>query len=464
MKNHKRRLSAKIWGISLIFPFLTVGCAGNEPQTQAPQAIAVELQQLRAATLIDSSEYVGTLEARQRVTVAASRTSGRIVDILVDEGQRVTQGQQLAEIQPQQEQEDVRSRVGDLNAVLSELQAAEAELRQREAERDQATAEIERAKAEVAREEANVADARGQLSLAQVNYERSTFLVKEGARPQQDLDDRNRDLNTAKTQLEARLKARDAAQGSLQASKDNLRAAQKRVEIALANIDSVRGRITSAQGALGAQTQQLEFNFILAPISGIVGNFNSVKEGDVVNQGEQITTITDNQVLLLNINIPIENLDRLRTGLPVEIIKPDGSPGVGGQITFIAPLVDQNAQSVLVKAQFVNDGTLKDEQYVRVRVIWDTKPGVLIPTTAVTSLGSQKFVFVAREGDSKEGQSELIARQIPITVGAIQGQAYQVIDGVKPGERIAVSNILSLKDKLPIKEASVEAQQPVNQL
>ncbi len=117
--------------------------------------------------------------------------------------------------------------------------------------------------------------------------------------------------------------------------------------------------------------------------------------------------------------------------------------------------MEQNAQSILVKMAFRNNGSLRDRQYVQVRVIWDTQPGVLVPTSAISSLGGQKFVFVAQPGES---QDALVAKQVPVKVGAIQGQSYQVISGVKPGDRIAVSRILDLKDGRSIKEASITTQ------
>jgi hypothetical protein len=130
----------------------------------------------------------------------------------------------------------------------------------------------------------------------------------------------------------------------------------------------------------------------------------------------------------------------------VEIIKADGSTGVSGQVTFIAPLVNQGAQAILVKMTFRNDGSLRNNQYVRVRLIWEQKPGVLVPTTAVTSLGSQKFVFVAEQSKPKQGETSLVVKQKPINVGNIQGQSYQVLSGLDAGERVAVSRILELRD------------------
>ena len=179
--------------------------------------------------------------------------------------------------------------------------------------------------------------------------------------------------------------------------------------------------------------------------------------GDFVNTGQVITTLNDNKRFDLNVNVPTENQNRLRQGLPVEIIKTDGSPNIRGRITFIAPLVDQTAQSILVKMTFDNDRSLRNNQYVKVRVVWNEKPGVLVPTSAVTSLGSQKFVFVAQKGTEKE-KAKLVAKQTPVTVGTIQGQAYQVISGVKPGDRVAVSRILDLRDGRPIADADTITQ------
>ncbi len=434
---------------------LTTGCASNEPAATGPQAVEVKLETLKPATLVDSNAYVGTLEARQRVALAPSRTSGRIKAILVREGDRVTQGQKLVEIEPQQQQQDLVAATGNLNVAIANLKVAEAEYRTQKAQRDAAKANVEEARANLARSEADVQEVEANLVLVEKNYERAKFLESEGVVTTESLDQAIRDLNNTQAQLQSRIKTRDASKEALNAQQDRLQAAERLVEGALASVDGNQSAIVRAQGQQGATAVNLGYNFLLSPITGVIGEFNEKKIGDSVTIGEEITSITDNEVFYLNVNIPTENRNRLRRGLPVELIKPDGSPGVRGQITYIAPVVDQNAQSILVKMAFRNDGSLRDRQYVQARVIWETQPGVLIPTTAVSSLGGQKFVFLAQPGESEDS---LVAKQIPVQVGAIQGQSYQVISGVKPGDRIAVSRILDLKDGRPITEASLTTQ------
>ncbi len=439
-------------GSTLMVSLLATGCASTEPTATGPQPVEVKLQTLEPATLVDSNAYVGTLEARQRVELAPSRTNGRIKKIFVQEGDRVSQGQRLIEIEPQQQQQDLVAATGNLKVAMADLKAAEAEYRQREAERDRALADIETARANLASTDAEVQRVQAELTLAEQNYDRAKFLESEDVVPTQTLDDATRTLNATKAQLQSTIKTRDASREALNAQQNNSQAAERRVEQALANVESRRSAIVQAQGQQGATAVTLGYNFLVAPINGVIGEFNEKKIGDSVSIGEPITTITDNQVFYLNVNVPIENRNRLRQGLPVELINQDGSPGVQGQITYIAPQVDQNAQSVLVKMAFRNDGSLRDRQYVRARVIWDRQPGVLIPTSAVSSLGGQKFVFLAEPGESQES---LVAKQVPVEVGAIEGQSYQVISGVKPGDRIAVSRILDLKDGRPIQEASL---------
>ena len=440
--------------------WLTSGCSTTQEQTTGVQPIPVQLKTLQSATLIDSSAYVGTLEAKQRVDLAPSRTNGRIVNILVKEGDIVRRGQKLIEIEPQQQKEELVAATGNLNVAIADLRSAEAEFRQREAERDRARADVENAKATLASTEADVQRVQAELILAEKNYDRAKFLEAEDVVTKESLDQATRTLETTQAQLQSQIKTRDATAEALKAAQQNLLAAERRVDQALANVDSRQSAITQAKGQRGSTAVTLDYNFLTAPIDGVVGAFNTHKIGDNVSIGETITTITDNQTFNLNVNVPTENRDRLRPGLPVEIIKTDGSLNVQGSITYIAPLVEQNAQSILVKMTFPNDGSLRDRQYVRARVIWETQPGVLVPTTAVTSLGGQKFVYVAQPG---EAQNSLVAKQIPVEVGAIQGQSYQVISGVEPGDRVAVSRILDLKDGRPIEEAALASQQTTEQ-
>jgi multidrug efflux pump subunit AcrA (membrane-fusion protein) len=498
----KARLRFSI-GLLVGVAFLSTACGNKEAAQQGagPRAIPVELKTLETTTVIDSNEFVGNLVATKFVQLAP-KIDGRILKIYASWGQRVNEGEPILLLEPTQQQENVNAAVGNLNIQRANFQASEANLRTAQSERDAARSFVTSQQANVATAIANLANAQevlktqeadlkkaqANLNLSEINFKRSTFLVETGVQPQQDLDNRTTELKDAQASVEAASKTVqaakatvaanqgnvEAARAALQQSKENLQAAEQRVQAAQASTDSQRGAIEQARGQLGATSQELIYNRVVAPVSGIVGDI-PLQIGDFVRTGESFTTITNNTEFELDINVPIERYQDLRIGLPVEIIRSDGQEGEVGRISFISPTTNSDAQSVLAKVIFKNDGTLRNNQYVRVRIIWDQQPGFLIPTTAITSIGAQKFVFVARpqtadkesngDGSSPSPQQSpttngLVARQTPVVLGGIQGQSYQVISGVTAGERIAVSRILELRDGIAITPASLTQPSP----
>ena len=168
--------------------------------------------------------------------------------------------------------------------------------------------------------------------------------------------------------------------------------------------------------------------------------------------GQSLTTINQNDAFDLQIPIPISHAGQVRTGLTVQLLDPNSGEQVGaGKIYFVSSQASTTDQSILTRARFANtDSKLRDGQYVKARVIWSTKPGVMVPTTAVTPIGGQNFVFVAEDKTDDKGKTQTVAHQLPITVGNIQGQAYQVLKGLKPGDRVIVSGVARLRDGAPV--------------
>jgi len=481
-----RSLSCPLVSLTLATSLMLNACGQTEKKATAPPAVPVKLQTLQNDSLIKSSEYVGVLEAKQRVNLAF-KTSGRLAKIFVEDGSFVRQGQTIAELEPEQQQENVNAASQQVNITKANLNTAQARLRQTQSERDATKTTISQRRADIAGAKANLLNREAEISsrnaalqealanvaLAQKNYERAVFLVRQGAQSKQDLDNQSNALAVAKANVDSRRKQKEAAiasrdqavaqvsaaQSAYDNAVKNVASAEEQIRGAEANVNSQRAAVGQAQAQLSSIGKDLAFTIVKAPVSGIVGSFNQKKVGDFLNTGEVLTTITNNDAFNLNIAIPTEYREQLRLGLPVEAINKDSKPGVRGVITFISPQVNQNTQSILAKVTFKNDGSLRDDEYVKVRVIWDRLPGVLIPTTAVTSLGGQKFVFVAESSKTPEGQESLIARQKPVQVGTIQGQAYQVTGGVTPGEKVVLNRILDLRNGSPITDEALVQKQ-----
>jgi len=119
-------------------------------------------------------------------------------------------------------------------------------------------------------------------------------------------------------------------------------------------------------------------------------------------------------------------------------------------VNFVSPHVDDQTQSVLVKAAVPNaGGALRPSQYVRARIVWKTADALVVPVTAVLRINGQFFAFVAEDAGGK-----LVAKQRAITVGPIAGQNYPIVNGITPGERIVSSGTQKLADGMPIQPAN----------
>ncbi|MBD2019150.1 efflux RND transporter periplasmic adaptor subunit [Leptolyngbya sp. FACHB-36] len=437
-------------GTALVLTALTTGCRGKDPAATAsgPPPVAVTIQAIGSGTLQESSEFVGTLEAKERVNLRP-QIAGRVERILARQGDVVTAGMPILQLRPERNQASVQAAVSGVDAQRATLANSTAGVKAAEAEVARRSADIQRLQAELRSRNADV-------KLAQVNYSRAQTLVAEGASARQSLDERTQQINAATA-------ARDAATQSLEVARKDLAAAQAQLAGTRATVQQSQSQLQRTQAELAVQVEDLNYNRVVAPIVGIVGDIPT-RVGDYVNVGDTLTSIIQNDELDLRISVPIARQAQLRSGLTVELLDPNSGKRLrAGRLTFIAPQVNTQEQSILTKARFPNrDQQLRDGQFVRARLIWNQRPGILVPTVAVSRVGAQDFVYVA-ETESKDGKSRQVARQKPVKLGTTQGQQYQVISGIKSGDQLITSGIQSLTDGAAIQLAQMGEKQASRQ-
>ena len=230
-------------------------------------------------------------------------------------------------------------------------------------------------------------------------------------------------------------------------SKAELEQAETAQRTAEANLKSLESQVQQ-------QEVQLRYYTVTAPTAGIIGDV-PVRVGNQVSTQTMLTTIDQNETLEVHVSVPLEHAGDLRNGLPMTILSSDGDePLTTTSVGFISPHVDDQTQSVLVKGTVGNaSGKLRAGQFVRARIVWKTKPGTVIPVTAVLRVNGQFFAFVAEEAKDKPagpGGPALVVHQRPVKLGPIAGNNYAVLDGLEPDERVVVSGGQNLADGAPI--------------
>jgi RND family efflux transporter MFP subunit len=192
------------------------------------------------------------------------------------------------------------------------------------------------------------------------------------------------------------------------------------------------------------QEVQLHYYTVASPTDGIVGDI-PVRVGDRVTVSTLLTTVDQPGALEAYVYVPVERAAEVKVGTPVEILDEGSKPLATSRIRFISPQVDNQTQTVLVKAAIESTSRLRTGEFIRARVVWGTHDSPTIPVLAVTRISGQYFGYVAEEKDGS-----LVARQRPLSVGQIVGNDYVVRDGIKPGDRIIVSGTQFLADGVPV--------------
>ncbi len=133
-----------------------------------------------------------------------------------------------------------------------------------------------------------------------------------------------------------------------------------------------------------------------------------------------LTTIDLNEALEVYVPVSLDRSRDLKLGLPLQILDVQGALLASAQVTFISPRVDDQTQSILVKARLAGDGRLRSSQNVRARIVWRRVEALAIPVLSVVRINGQPFVFVAEEKDGR-----LVASQRRVRGRANRGQQHR---------------------------------------
>jgi RND family efflux transporter MFP subunit len=278
---------------------------------------------------------------------------------------------------------------------------------------------LDQAKAKVAQDEA-------QLKFDEAEYQRNLSLIRTRAASQSDLD------KTA------------AARG-----------------VDIANIAADKAVVVSRQ-------LDLEYTKVTAPVSGRVSRY-VVTSGNLIQSGDQgggtlLTTIVSVDPMYVYFDVDEHTVLRVRkmiregkaksarvAELPVwlGLANEDGHPH-RGLINFVDNQVNPKVGTLRLRGVFPNaDEVLSPGLFARVRVpIGFPHHAVLISDRAVDTDQGQKIVYVVNKDDK-------VATR-PVYLGALHEGLREVVDGLKPGERIVVNGLQQVRPGLKVEPKLVD--------
>jgi RND family efflux transporter MFP subunit len=341
-----------------------------------------------AGSVLDASGYV---TARRQATVSA-KVTGKVVEVLIEEGQRVKEGDVLARL------DDTEARA-QLSLNQSQLTLARSQ----------------------------VAEIQAMLAQAERDFVRQSDLFARQLVSEQSLD-------AARAQ-------RDMLRARLASSREQIMVAQESVDMAKVQLDNTVVRAPFAGVVIAKSAQPGE---MISPLSA-GGGFTRTGIG----------TIVDMDSLEIQVDVNESFINRVASGQPVEAtLNAYPEWKIPGEVIAIIPTADRSKATVKVRIAIKSrDRRIVPDMGVRVSFLEPagTRPaasvsGVIVPAEAVRVEGQGKtgLVFVVA--------AEAVQRR-PVTLGAETAAGRQILSGLREGERVVLSPPESLRDGAAVKLA-----------
>ena len=362
----KRKKLFMALGAAIIIILLILTATGFfRVSAKVDGASVVKVYPSQTFTLLNASGYV----VPQRKAAVASKITGRLVALFVEEGSRVKKGQIVARL----ENDDLQAQKNRAGANV----------------------EVARANAETAR--AELYDA-GESFRREKNLLAREFTTKAS-------------FDAAEARFRKAQAAVAAADSALKASSAGLREAEVGLEYSLirAPFDSV------------VLTKNADIGDIVTPI------------GAAANAKAAVVTIADMDSLQVEADVSESNIRLIKVGQPVEIqldALPDTR--LKGEIHMVVPTADRTKASVMVKVRFLDrDGRVLPEMSAKVAFLSrpvskdDERPRTAVNPKALTERNGTKKAFVIRENRAYETTvvtGSVLGDFIEITEGLTTGE------------------------------------------
>lgn len=365
---------------------------------------AVPALEVRAAPLVRSLQFSGRVATSSRVDLGSTVT-GRVAQVLVQEGARVHRGDVLVQLD-----------ADELRAALAQALAGE----------QQANARLTGLRDTGRRgADASLAQAESNLLAARADLQRQQALVDQGFISASRLDEARRAVAVTQAQVDG--------------------AAALRLATADSGTDVMQARAQAAQAAAATQAAQarLAQASIVAPASARVLQ-RLAEPGQIVQPGRVLLTLALDTGVQLKAQVDERYLDQLAPGQTAAVVA-DAYPTrrFAARVASIAPLVDAQRGAVEVKLEPLPPlpAFLREDMTLSIEVETARREkAISVPVTALrgedrAAPAGQAVVHVIREG-------RVQAR--PVRTGLRTLEAVEIVEGLAAGDLVVLGPVRPL--------------------
>jgi RND family efflux transporter MFP subunit len=402
-----------------IVPFVA-GCASQAPQNSEPTR-PVKTIVVTAGGEAHVRSFPGKVEAAKRVELAF-QVPGLLVKLPAREGQKVAKGEVIAQLRQDEFQARLKTLQGQLDQARAALRALQAGERPEER----------------ARRESQVRAAEAKLANARTDFDRAVRAQRSNAISRADYDRAATALRVAQEDHKAALQIFE--KGTIGREED--------IEAKEAEVRGLEARVVEAN-------LQLEDSTLRAPYDGVIAQ-RFVEPNQNIKAKMPVVKFQDVDEILVAVDVPETVMAAdLRAADIVQLVAEfTGAPGLQFpvHITEVAQAADPVTQTfkVRVALKAPPPGVNLLPGMTATVTLTYRRAGILggrihVPIAAVSKDGaSEQVVWVV-------GTDETVSRR-PVKLGEASGGRIEIVDGLEPGERIAVAGVTFLREGMRVRD------------
>jgi membrane fusion protein, multidrug efflux system len=249
-------------------------------------------------------------------------------------------------------------------------------------------------------------------------------------------------LSLAQREQAALVEAAEATLDEARRQQERLARLADQQAVSQSELDQANRNLDSAAAQLRAVQSRQQDRVLVAPFDGVLG-FRMVSVGSYVQPGDIVARLIDDSEMNLDFSVPSTFLRILAKGTEIEARTAD-IPGetFSGTIASIDNAIDPVTRSVRVRATLPNpERLLISGMFVQVTLVADPRQALAVPEEAIQPVGPRTFVFVV---ESEGGQ--LIARRKEVKLGLRQAGYVEVMSGLAASEDVITEGIIRVRE------------------
>jgi len=213
--------------------------------------------------------------------------------------------------------------------------------------------------------------------------------------------------------------------------------------ISVEEYDMANADFESAKAESQLIAAQLSKTSVRAPFSGTIG-LRSISKGTYVTPTTPIANLVNTSQLKLTFAIPEKYVSRMNVGSTLTFTTSNSNEEHSAKIYAIEPQVDVATRTLKMRAIAKNkEGKLFPGTFANVTLPLETVDNaLLVPTEALIPIQNGKMIFVLNGGKAKE---------VIVETGVRTDSMVRVLSGIKVGDTILTSGVMSLKNGTPVK-------------